>query len=173
VRRFVDRLATPIGTLALVVGEDDALCAVGFSTEHGRMGKALHDESLAERSNPAGLSDRFRAYFAGDLAAIDSIPVRLAGTDFQCRVWSALREIPCGQTWSYGQLARCIGQPRAVRAVGLANGANPFGLVVPCHRVIGADGSLTGYGAGIERKRWLLEHEGVELAETTTAARRG
>jgi methylated-DNA-[protein]-cysteine S-methyltransferase len=98
-------------------------------------------------------------YFAGELAALNELPVRTAGTPFQREVWRALREIPHGTTVSYGKLAEQIGRPKAVRAVGLANGSNPIGVVVPCHRVIGSNGSLTGYGGGIERKRWLLEHE--------------
>jgi methylated-DNA-[protein]-cysteine S-methyltransferase len=103
--------------------------------------------------------DALRRYFAGELAAIDDLPVKTAGTAFQREVWRALREIECGTTVSYAKLAERIGRPTAVRAVGLANGANPIGVVVPCHRVIGADGSLTGYGGGMERKRWLLRHE--------------
>ena len=98
-------------------------------------------------------------YFAGDLEAIDNIPVQTAGTAFQRSVWNELRRIPTGAPVSYGKLAQRIARPKAVRAVGLANGANPIGIVVPCHRVIGSDGSLTGYGGGLERKRWLLEHE--------------
>jgi methylated-DNA-[protein]-cysteine S-methyltransferase len=90
---------------------------------------------------------------------IDTLPVETGGTPFQREVWHALREIPCGTTTSYGKLAELIGRPAAMRAVGLANGANPVAVVVPCHRVIGANGSLTGYGGGIERKRWLLDHE--------------
>ena len=99
------------------------------------------------------------AYFDGDLHAIDSLQTVTEGTPFQECVWQALRGIPAGQTMSYGALAKHIGKPAAVRAVALANGANPIGIVVPCHRVIGADGSLTGYGGGLERKRWLLHHE--------------
>jgi O-6-methylguanine DNA methyltransferase len=98
-------------------------------------------------------------YFAGDLGAIDKISVETAGTSFQRSVWKELRNIPTGSAISYGQLAEQIARPRAVRAVGLANGSNPIGIVVPCHRVIGADGSLTGYGGGLERKKWLLDHE--------------
>jgi len=101
------------------------------------------------------------AYFAGDLSAIDDLPVMTTGTAFQSEVWAALRDIPAGSTTSYGALAARIGRPKAVRAVGLANGANPIGVVVPCHRVIGADASLTGYGGGLDRKRWLLAHEGA------------
>ena len=106
-----------------------------------------------------GPASAIAAYFDGDLHAIDSLPTATEGTPFQKDVWQALREIPTGQTVSYGVLAKYIGKPAAVRAVGLANGANPIGIVVPCHRVIGADGSLTGYGGGLERKRWLLHHE--------------
>ena len=104
-----------------------------------------------------------QAYFAGELDAIENLPVETGGTAFQRQVWAALRQIPRGQTESYGELAARIGRPRAVRAVGLANGANPVGIVVPCHRVIGANGTMTGYGGGVDRKRWLLEHEGARL----------
>ncbi len=103
------------------------------------------------------------AYFAGQRDALSQIAWRTAGTPFQQKVWRALAEIPVGTTISYGELARRVGSPAAVRAVGLANGANPVGVVVPCHRVIGADGSLTGYGGGLDRKRWLLEHEGAAV----------
>ena len=104
-------------------------------------------------------------YFSGECAALESIGVELNGTGFQKKVWQALRRIPSGSTISYAELARRIGEPSAVRAVGAANGANPVALVVPCHRVIGSDGSLTGYGGGLERKRWLLVHEGVVAPE--------
>lgn len=100
-------------------------------------------------------------YFSGDLTALDAVPVELNGTPFQKSVWQALRRIPCGTTISYAQLARRIGEPTAVRAVGAANGANPVAVIVPCHRVIGTTGSLTGYGGGLDRKQWLLTHEGV------------
>jgi len=108
---------------------------------------------------PSAVADPLDAYFAGRLEAIDAILVKTGGTAFQRAVWSALRRIPVGQTTSYGALAAAIDRPRAVRAVGLANGSNPIGVVVPCHRVIGANGSLTGYAGGLERKRWLLAHE--------------
>ena len=119
---------------------------------------------MATRSTPnsaiPSASPRvFAAYFAGDIHAIDDIPTATAGTAFQREVWRALRAIPAAETISYGQLAQRIGRPRAVRAVGLANGSNPVGVVVPCHRVIGANGSLTGYGGGLHRKEWLLAHE--------------
>ncbi len=118
-------------------------------------------ENLALTPSPCsfGPISAIAAYFDGELHAIDSLPTATEGTPFQQCVWRALREIPAGQTVSYGALANRIGKPSAVRAVGLANGANPIGIVVPCHRVIGANGSLTGYGGGLERKRWLLHHE--------------
>ena len=118
-----------------------------------------HGFSLQSAVNPGGFSAAIAAYFAGNLAAIAPLPVATGGTEFQRTVWQALRQIPCGETLSYAALARSIGRDAAVRAVGLANGSNPISVVVPCHRVIGSDGSLTGYGGGIERKRWLLAHE--------------
>ena len=102
-----------------------------------------------------------RRYFEGDIAAIDTIEVKTGGTPFQRSVWKALRKIEAGTTVTYAELARRIGRPTAIRAAGLANGQNPIGIVVPCHRVIGSDGSLTGYGGGLQRKEWLLKHEGA------------
>ncbi len=102
-----------------------------------------------------------QAYLRGDLLALRRIPIDLRGTSFQLRVWQALQQIAAGQTRSYGQVAKQLGQPGASRAVGNANGANPVSLVVPCHRVIQSDGQLGGYAAGVERKRWLLRHEGA------------
>lgn len=164
-RLLIDHLETPIGRLAVVADEEGRLRATGFTEGHDRMEKQLRAWagkqgcSIEPAQNPGGLTAALRAYFGGDLTAIDALPVEMGGTDFQRTVWRALRRIPCGETWSYGQLARHIGRPAAVRAVGLANGSNPIGVVVPCHRVIGSDGSLTGYGGGLERKRWLLAHE--------------
>jgi methylated-DNA-[protein]-cysteine S-methyltransferase len=107
-----------------------------------------------------------RAYFKGDIGAIDRLPVdESAGTPFQRSVWRALRKIKSGKTISYAELARRIGKPKAVRAAGLANGQNPISIVVPCHRVIGSNGTLTGYGGGLPRKKWLLEHEGALAAK--------
>jgi methylated-DNA-[protein]-cysteine S-methyltransferase len=166
-RLLIDRLATPIGELVLIADAAGRLCAVEWSDHDDRIERTLRLHfgkqgfALQPLPNPGGLSAAMRAYFAGDLQAIDDLPVAMEGTDFQRTVWRALRQIPCGTTISYGELARRIGRPAAVRAIGLANGANPVGVVVPCHRVIGADGSLTGYGGGIERKRWLLAHERV------------
>src|SRR5206468_11449323 len=110
---------------------------------------------------PRQISDALQSYFAGGHAALDWIEVEIAGTPFQRSLWSALRTIPSGQTSTYGALAAKIGLPKAVRAVGAANGANPISIVLPCHRVIGADSRLTGYGGGLDRKRWLLTHEGA------------
>ena len=104
-----------------------------------------------------------RAYFAGDLHALDRLSVDPIGTTFQRRVWTALRTVKAGLTVSYADIANAIGAPTSTRAVGAANGANPIAIVVPCHRIIGSGGSLVGYGGGLERKRWLLEHEGVLL----------
>jgi methylated-DNA-[protein]-cysteine S-methyltransferase len=119
--------------------------------------------SLTPGHLPTAIRSALDAYFEGDLRAIDELHVKTGGTEFQREVWAALRTIPASQTLSYGALAARIGRPKAVRAVGLANGSNPIGLVVPCHRVIGADGSLTGYGGGMERKRWLLKHERTHM----------
>jgi O-6-methylguanine DNA methyltransferase len=120
---------------------------------------------LEAHEAPAAIRCALSGYFAGDLTAIDSIPVATGGTSYQRDVWAALRSIPPGTTRSYGALARELGRPKSIRAVGLANAANPIAIVVPCHRVIGADGSLTGYGGGIDRKRWLLAHEGAAFKE--------
>ena len=160
-----DELDTPIGRLALLANEAGELHMVGWVDERRRVTRGLMPGAVDARyrvlaaSNPGGASDALRAYFDGELAAIDALPVASIGTPFQREVWRALRQIRCGSTLSYGELARRIANPSAVRAVGLANGQNPIGVVVPCHRVIGADGTLTGYGGGIERKRWLLAHE--------------
>ncbi len=162
---FRDEFESPIGVITLV-WEGEALCALDFGDHEPRMQRLWrrHHGAVepAPHPAPAHLRDSLNRYFAGDLDALDSIPVRTEGTPFQELVWTELRRIPPGRTLSYGELAQRIGKPRAVRAVGLANGSNPVGIVVPCHRVIGADGSLTGYGGGLERKRWLLAHEGHE-----------
>jgi methylated-DNA-[protein]-cysteine S-methyltransferase len=164
-RLLADRFETPIGELMIVADPDGNLRAVEWRDHTDRIQRLLQHHygkngfALEPVRNPSGLTDAMKSYFAGELGSIDELPVRTAGTSFQREVWHALRQIPCGTTVSYGKLAERIGRPQAVRAVGLANGANPIGVVVPCHRVIGSDGSLTGYGGGIERKRWLLQHE--------------
>lgn len=164
-RLLVDRIETPIGELAIVADDAGRVRAVDWTEHDANIQRSLRLHygeggfSLTPASNPTGLAAAIRSYFDGDLNAIDDLPVATGGTEFQRVVWRALRQIPCGGTISYAELARRIGRPAAVRAIGLANGANPISVVVPCHRVIGSDGSLTGYGGGIERKRWLLAHE--------------
>jgi methylated-DNA-[protein]-cysteine S-methyltransferase len=162
---LMDRIDTPLGELFIVADEDGNLRSTVWADyeTHLRPSLELHygknGFTIEPGRNPSGLTEAIGRYFAADLAAIDTLPVQTAGTPFQREVWRALREIPCGTTISYAALAGRIRRPNAVRAVGLANGSNPVGIVVPCHRVIGSDGSLTGYGGGIERKRWLLRHE--------------
>jgi methylated-DNA-[protein]-cysteine S-methyltransferase len=169
-RLLLDRLRTPIGLALLVTDEDGRLRALDWDDYHERLRRQLRRHygaraSLLDGCAPQHIRAAVDAYFAGDLARLDGIECRTAGTPFQRAVWAALRTIPVGQTLSYGTLAAKLNAPRATRAVGLANGANPISLVVPCHRVIGADGSLTGYGGGLERKRWLLAHEGAAFVD--------
>ena len=165
----LERMPTAIGTMLILTDEQDRLRALDWEDHAPRMHRLLRlhygadGASLLEGGSPTRARRSLEDYFTGELSAIDGISVETGGTTFQREVWAALRRIPVGQTLSYGALAVQLDRPKAVRAVGLANGANPIGIVVPCHRVIGADASLTGYGGGIERKRWLLEHEGVTL----------
>lgn len=169
---LIDRFKTPIGEMLIVADHEGNLRAAGWTNHETGMRRLLRRHygedgfKLEAARNPHGFTQALKSYFEGELTAIETLPVETAGTAFQREVWSALRKIPCGTTVSYACLAKVIGRPAAVRAVGLANGSNPIGVVVPCHRVIGADGSLTGYGGGIERKRWLLEHEaGASITE--------
>ena len=163
-------MPSAIGDILIVTDEQERVRAVDFSDDADRMERLLHrhygtdDVITREARTPSAARRALERYFAGDLRAIDKLRVETAGTPFQREVWTALRGIPAGQTSSYRGLAARIGRPNAIRAVGLANGSNPIAIVVPCHRVIGANGSLTGYGGGLERKRWLLEHEGAELS---------
>lgn len=159
-----DQLQVPIGTMLVVTDGAGRLRALDWSDFEPRMLRLLrlHYGSGAELRPghmPSAIREALLAYFAGDVSAIDRVPVATGGTAFQREVWAALRRIPAGETRSYGALAEALARPRAVRAVGLANGANPVGVVVPCHRVVGKDASLTGYAGGLERKRWLLAHE--------------
>ena len=119
--------------------------------------------AIVEHSDPAGAATALERYFAGELGALDGLEVDFYGTEFQRRVWTALRSVAPGHTASYAEIANGIGAPSATRAVGAANGANPIAIVVPCHRIIGTSGTLVGYGGGLDRKRWLLEHEGILL----------
>jgi methylated-DNA-[protein]-cysteine S-methyltransferase len=172
---LLDRFATPIGIMLLVIDHAGTLCALDWEDYEHRLERLLELNFGAIKLHPGPAPENIRQpladYFAGDLGRLDAIATRTGGTPFQRSVWSALRTIEAGRTLSYGALAARIGRPTAVRAVGLANGANPIGVVVPCHRVIGADGSLTGYGGGLHRKRWLLEHEaGSEINRQGSAA---
>ncbi len=164
---LLDRLATPIGEALLVTDEAENLRALDWADHEGRMRRLLRlhygTTPVEAGAAPADIRQALQDYFAGDLSALQRIEWRTAGTAFQREVWAALTRIPPGETVSYGALAARLGKPDAVRAVGTANGANPVSIVVPCHRVIGADGSLTGYGGGLDRKRWLLAHEGATI----------
>jgi methylated-DNA-[protein]-cysteine S-methyltransferase len=161
-----DTVPTPIGPMVLLA-RDGVMLLLEFSDAEGRVEREMKvrfgDVELVPAKNPFGFSERVANYFAGDLGAIDTIPTDGGGTDFQRRVWAELRRIACGVTISYGELATRLGDKNAMRAVGLANGRNPIAVVVPCHRVIGANGAMTGYGGGIARKEWLLRHEGALL----------
>jgi methylated-DNA-[protein]-cysteine S-methyltransferase len=154
---------TPLGLVRFAVEDGGAAVALGFDDRWAALAHHVDRASggvtfaLSHAADPTG--DALDAYFAGDVTALDALRVTPRGTDFQRRVWAALRAIPAGATASYADIARAVGSPRAVRAVGAANGANPVSLILPCHRIIGSDGSLTGYGGGIDRKKWLLAHE--------------
>lgn len=158
----VTRFSTPIGELTLTAS-DTALTAVYFPTSrHGPPPAERNGWIEDDGTHPvlARARAQLEEYFAGSRTRFD-LPLDAAGSVFERRVWDALLAIPFGSTTSYGELARRLGDPRATRAVGAANGKNPIPIIVPCHRVIGADGDLTGFGGGIERKRWLLAHEGA------------
>ena len=173
---YADRFESTIGTLLIIHDREGHVRALDFLDFKSRMRRLLRlhhgaegdDFAIEDRAAPAAIRRAMNDYFLGDLFAINSIPVTTGGTSFQRDVWAALRTIHAGTTLSYGALARQLGRPKSVRAVGLANAANPVAIVVPCHRVIGTDGSLTGYGGGISRKPWLLVHEGVALERFAT-----
>ena len=159
---FVERIKTPIGPL-LITHDGKALANIAFADrEERRTGELARDFPHAQVKKATGAT-RFvvplQRYFDGDIRAIDKLPVINFGTDFQQRCWSELRRVPAGETRTYGEHARIIGRPNASRAVGAANGFNPISIVVPCHRLVGASGSLIHYGGGLERKRWLIDHE--------------
>jgi methylated-DNA-[protein]-cysteine S-methyltransferase len=161
---YFETIATPIRQMIIVTDRENRLRAVDWEDCRPRMDRLLKRHCgprLDLRQAPGATAARrsLQAYFAGKLEAINDLPLMTNGTEFQRAVWDALRRIPAGQTASYGTLAAEIGCPKAVRAVGLANGANPLPIFVPCHRVIGSNGSLTGFGGGLNRKRWLLAHE--------------
>lgn len=164
-RLYAEAFNTPTGWVRILTDEEQRLRAAEWEDKADRMHRSLRLQygergfEVEDASTQSLARRAIEAYFDGDLQAIEALGTATRGTDFQRQVWSALREIPAGSTLSYGQLAVRIGRPTAVRAVGAANGANPIPIVVPCHRVIGADASLTGFGGGLERKRWLLAHE--------------
>lgn len=159
-------MVSPLGEL-LVGFQGQVLYGLDFGDYRGRFEQGLRrrwpERELCPQPLPVALKQSLEDYFAGDLAALQSLPVEPGGTPFQQRVWQELRRIPPAQVVSYGELARRINCPRGVRAVGLANGRNPIAIAIPCHRVVGSNGALTGYAGGLGRKRWLLAHEGAEL----------
>jgi methylated-DNA-[protein]-cysteine S-methyltransferase len=159
-------ISSPVGPLTLAAREA-RVCLLHFGADEEAVWRFLRRyypaDVIEPHGDPAGGVSAVAAYFAGGLDALDGLEVELNGTPFQTRVWEALRRVRSGTTATYAELARSIGAASAVRAVGAANGANPVAVIVPCHRIIGTNGSLTGYGGGLERKRWLLEHEGCRL----------
>lgn len=165
---LVDYIPSPIGEIVIVV-DCDRLCSLDFGDYPERMLKLLRhrygEVRLQQAHDPHGFSSRIQDYFAGDYDGLLMVPVSTGGTHFQQQVWSALRDIPVGQTLTYAQLAARIGRPTAARAVGMTISLNPVALVLPCHRVVGCNSSLTGYAGGLERKRWLLGHEHAHFRE--------
>jgi methylated-DNA-[protein]-cysteine S-methyltransferase len=166
-RFFIESFATPTGVMLMLTDDDENVRSLDWEDLAARAHQLLRQQYGSVRLEPRGEASPARraveAYYEGDLAAIAHLSVKTAGTAFQREVWAALRGIPTGVTTTYGRLATALGRPKAMRAVGMANGANPISIIVPCHRVIGANATLTGYGGGIERKRWLLQHEGVPI----------
>ncbi len=173
-RLWLDQMATPIGEALIVTDETGMLRAFDWADREVGMARLLrlHYGTMQPTPGaaPAEMKRRLRGYFEGDLDSLKAIEWRTAGTPFQRAVWTGLTTIAAGQTLSYGALAAKLGCPTSVRAVGTANGSNPISVVVPCHRVIGADGSLTGYGGGLARKQWLLRHEGAVFRDRTAQA---
>lgn len=163
---FFDRIESEIGDI-VVVTDGQSLVALDYADYEPRMRKLLASRygnfELTPLENPGGISDKVRAYLTGDFQALNNIPVNTGGTPFQQEVWQALRSIPVGTFVSYKELAQKVGRPTAYRAVGMTNSLNPVAIVLPCHRVVGSNAALTGYAGGLERKRWLLQHEKATL----------
>lgn len=159
---LVERIKTPIGPL-LITHDGKALANIAFADREERRAKELArdfpDAEVKRATKLTNLAAALTRYFDGEIRAIDKLPVVVFGTDFQKQCWAALRRVRPGTTRTYGDHASAIGRPSASRAVGAANGFNPISIVVPCHRLVGASGSLIHYGGGLERKRWLIEHE--------------
>jgi methylated-DNA-[protein]-cysteine S-methyltransferase len=168
----LERWASPLSPLLLVTDDDGMLRVLEFADLESRMLRLLREHygtyTLNDGPAPAAITRSLDAYFNGEIDALDDIPTATGGTPFQREVWRALRTILPGVTISYGQLAEKIGRAGSARAVGAANGANPIPIVVPCHRVIGANGTLTGFASGLPRKRWLLDHESRFAQNTAT-----
>lgn len=163
---YFDKVESEIGDI-LIVTDGQSLVSLDYADYEPRMLKLLKTRygafELKQVENPGGFSERVKAYLAGDFSSLDHIPVNTGGTPFQQEVWQALRTIPAGVVVSYKELAQKVGRPTAYRAVGMTNSLNPVAIVLPCHRVVGANSALTGYAGGLERKRWLLRHEGAAL----------
>jgi len=170
---LLHRLDSPIGLTLIVSDERGLLRALDYIEYEARLHKLLRihygDVELLPASLPSSIADPLERYFAGEHTALDALACETNGTAFQKRVWRALRAIAPGTTTTYGAIARGFAMPNASRAVGLANGANPIAIVVPCHRVVGADGALTGYAGGLHRKQWLLDHEHARHATAQRA----
>jgi len=163
----LSHLDSPVGRLVFAADESTLHALEFFETEEqlrAKLERSLPEARFEKGAAPRFVIDALSAYFSGDVAALEGVRAEGAGTPFQRKVWAALRTVPPGRTTSYRAIAGAIGHPKAVRAVGAANGQNPIALVVPCHRVIAADGTLCGYGGGLWRKEWLLRHEGAILA---------
>lgn len=163
---LLTHLPSPLGPILLLCDEQQRLRALDWQGYEARMQLLMRrqyprDEVVMQASTQeqGPVADALAAYFDGELQALDGLELALGGTDFQRQVWAALRCIPAGSTRSYAGLAAQIGRPAAVRALGMANGANPISIVLPCHRVIGSNAALTGYAGGLQRKQWLLNHE--------------
>ena len=172
---FLDKMATPVGEITFSFDEKGVLHSLDFLKE-GRspvfsLERFYKAANLKNRKSPDDLRRSLEAYFSGDLLSLEKISIALPGTKFQRSVWEALCEIPAGTTCSYGDIASKLKNPGAMRAVGMANNANPIAIVVPCHRVIGASGAMVGYGSGIARKTWLLRHEGVDIVGANKASK--
>jgi methylated-DNA-[protein]-cysteine S-methyltransferase len=163
---YTSTIESPLGEV-IIIHDGDSLYGLDFADNTDRLTQLMKQhwglDGLPTTIKESPFDPEVKAYFGGDMRALDVIKTKLKGTEFQRDIWAAIRAIPAGKTMSYGDLAKAIHRPKAVRAVGAANGANPISLIHACHRVIGADGSLTGYAGGLERKKWLLEHEGVGL----------
>jgi methylated-DNA-[protein]-cysteine S-methyltransferase len=160
----LERMPSPIGAMLLLCDAKQRLRALDWADHEHRLRDLLRRQygayvEIAETSKTSPASKAMKDYFAGNLRAIDKIAIATGGTDFQTKVWRALRKVPAGTTLSYSALATRIGHPAAIRATGAANGANPISIVVPCHRLVGSDGKLVKYGGGLHRKAWLLRHE--------------